>query len=102
VEHHSASLSIEDQLAELRALCVGLYDMMNEHHDETNAEIARLRDANALMQRTIEELLAALGVHLPTLGAHLPVQAAHRPVPGSRATESDRTRERDTTDGDAG
>jgi hypothetical protein len=94
---HGAALSIEDQLAELRAMCVGLYDMICDQQAETKAEIARLQDADAQTQRTVRELQAALTAHLPTAAAHLSVQAAHRPVPGSQPPEPERERKQDTT-----
>ncbi len=90
MQWHSASLSIEDQLAELRALCVALYDMICDQQTEASAELARLRDANAHMQRDIEQLWTALAAHHPTTTAHRPVDGAHRPVPGSQPPEPER------------
>lgn len=98
MDHRSASLSIVDQLAEIRAMMVGLYDMMNDQQAKTNAELARLRDANAQMQRDIQGLQAALAARFPTMAAHLPVQAAHQSVPGAQPPEP----ERKTNNTDAG
>lgn len=94
---HSASLSIEDQLAELRAMCVGLYDMICDQQAEIKTEIARRQDADAQMQRAIQELQTALTAHLPTVAAHLSVHGVHQPVPGAQPPESEHEREQGTS-----
>jgi hypothetical protein len=87
MEPHWTPNSLEDQLAELRAVLIGLHDDMLARDAALREEIQHLRDAQAEMQRTVQELRAALAAHVPTPVSYYSLPEAHRSVPESQPPE---------------